>query len=230
MSTIIDWVAEKPVTFYFTVATFCISFFMLIVGMNPSYYFFIPSMFLAGQWWRVFTAPFVCPDGVSILISCLFLVYFGLDLEKKVNSGNYFKALIFGYGLIIISSIIISFIPGLPRSLYPIMVGPGSLIVFFLELLAQVSPNGGIKIIVEIPMTLIPIGSVLIFICLTSLGTTVSLGLLFGYLFPDMFPNIIKRIPNNAQNMEYKAAGYWVKKPSQNPRGKFSGKPHKLND
>lgn len=230
MSTIIDQLTEKPVTFYYVAVSFCVSFYMLIAKSNASIYFFIPSRFLAGQWWRIFTAPIVCADGILIIISCSLIIYFGRQLEKKVSSENYFKALIIGYAMIILSLIVISFIPHLPMPFSPIFNGPCAITVFIIQLYAHIDPNYSVKLIFNIPMALIPILSAVIFICFNFFASSILLALLYGYIFPDIFPEIIKRAPNNAQNMAYNPAGFWVKKPSNKPKGSFSGKPHKLND
>lgn len=230
MSTIIDQMTEKPVTCYYTIASFCISFFMLIAKINPSYYFFIPSFFLAGQWWRMFTAPIICGDGMLLIISCGFIIYFGRQLEKKVGSENYLKALVVGYGLIIVSLVVLSYIPHLPITFMPVLNGPSAIVIFIVQLFVHVYPNYSINLFVNIPGGIIPVLITIIFICLSFYASQLLLALLYGYFFPDIFPNIIKRAPNDAQNMSYNAAGFWVKKPSTKPKGGFSGKPHKLND
>ena len=227
MSSIIEKMNSMLVTTFLTTVTFAVSFFMLLIESNFSDYIFIPSLFLKRQWWRIFTAPIVCSGGFDIIASCMLLAYFGQKLEQKIGSANFLKALVLGYFLIVISIVILSFISFLPVAFTGIIVGPGSLVVFLIQLCIQVFPN---LHPLGLPVSIIPFLMIIFYILVNFYASALLFGLLFGYKFDSIFPDIIQVAPNDAQNMAYNTAGFWHKSPSNKQRKKFAGKPHSLND
>ena len=235
MSTIFDMINERPVTKYFFYTTVVSTLYFYVIGGNPQKCFFISPYFLSGgEIWRIVTSPFVCPGAFNLIFSCGCILYFGLRVENRLDSLPYLKVLCFGHLILVLISIVIYFIPSLPNAFYPIIIGPSCLVVMFLQILAYIDPSFSIHIMVDIPVSLFPYIAWIFYAALNHMCAAELFALILANYFPDLFPSLIHRNPDESQNMRYNSHGFWEKKPTVKKTrfspSHFSGTPRSLDE